>query len=401
MLRVPIEQARAGMVLARSIADPEKPEHILLKANYKLEQDRIARLRELRVHNIWIQYPGLDFLDKIIDPELVAKQQHLYGTLKKDFSDAQTQGLEKIEYKQYVKHMSDLFQTLLREKNTSSAFISELQGGAGDIFLHCTTVASLALLIGMRLENFLVRARPHVSANVAMDLTPLGVGALLHDMGKMFLPEDLRQFHLTAHDLGTAQWQQHTEVGMEMIHAGLDPCAGQIVLNHHQHYDGSGFPARKSLPGGSLQPMLPLSGDEIHVFCRIVCVADRFDGFRHLPDGRVAPAVVGLKRMKNPGYIKWFDPVVYKAFISAMPGFNLGEQVILNNGQVVVVTELNEGNPCRPMVRPLDMNKAQLVETKKDSKDEAEAQVPDIDLSLRQDLYIAKVGDFDVTPYLH
>jgi HD-GYP domain-containing protein (c-di-GMP phosphodiesterase class II) len=188
---------------------------------------------------------------------------------------------------------------------------------------------------------------------------------------------------------------------MEMIHAGLDPCAGQIVLNHHQHYDGSGFPARKSLHGGSLQPTLPLSGDEIHVFCRIVCVADRFDGFRHLPDGRVAPAVVGLKRMKNPGYIKWFDPMVYKAFVSAMPGFNLGEQVILNNGQIVVVTELNEGNPCRPRVRPLDMSKAQVVENSKDSKDEKEAQVPDIDLSLRQDLYIAKVGDFDVTPYLH
>jgi HD-GYP domain-containing protein (c-di-GMP phosphodiesterase class II) len=401
MLRVPIEHAQAGMVLARSVADPEKPEHVLLKANYKLEQDRIARLRELRVYNIWIQYPGLDFLDKIIDPELVAKQQHLYSTLKKEFSDAQEQGLDKIDYKQYVKHMSDLFQILLQEKTPSSAFIAELQGGADDIFLHCTTVASLSLLIGMRLESYMVRARRHLSSNTAVNLTPLGVGALLHDMGKLSLPEDLRHFHLTAHDLGSPQWQQHTEAGTEMIHAGLDPCAGQIILNHHQHYDGSGFPARKSLPGGSLQPTLPLSGENIHIFCRIACVADRFDGFRHLPDGRMAPAVVGLKRMKNPGYIKWFDPEVYKAFISAMPGFNLGEQVILNNGQTVVVTELNDGEPCRPIVRPIDLAKAQPVENKKDRKNIEGGQVADIDLSLRHDLYIARVGDFDVTPYLH
>jgi HD-GYP domain-containing protein (c-di-GMP phosphodiesterase class II) len=203
MLRVPIEQAKPGMVLARPVADPEKPEHILLKANYKLEQDRITRLRALRIHSIWIQYPGLDFLDEIIDPKLVAKQQQLYGVLKKDFADAQEQGLDKTDYKQYVRHMSELFQLLLRDKNTSSAFIAELQGGAEDIFLHSTTVASLSLLLGMRLESHLVRARPHVSSNVAMDLTSLGVGALLHDMGKMSLPEEL--LTTISHD-GTRSW---------------------------------------------------------------------------------------------------------------------------------------------------------------------------------------------------
>ncbi len=49
MLRVPIEQAKPGMILARSIADPEKPDHTLLKGNFKLDNERIKRLRSLRL----------------------------------------------------------------------------------------------------------------------------------------------------------------------------------------------------------------------------------------------------------------------------------------------------------------------------------------------------------------
>ena len=78
MLRVPIEQATPGMVLARPIIDPEKGDHVLLKANYELNGEFIGKLRSLHIGNIWIQYPGLDFMDDEIDPQTVAKQQKLY-----------------------------------------------------------------------------------------------------------------------------------------------------------------------------------------------------------------------------------------------------------------------------------------------------------------------------------
>jgi len=396
MLRVPIEQAKSGMVLARSIINPEKTDHILLKAGYKLDSEFIGKLRTLHIGNIWIQYPGLDFLDDEIDPETVRKQQKLYDSLKEDFTKAQGQGLNKIDYGKYVRQMTGLFQSILAKNKTSASFISELRGSSGDIFLHSTTVASIALLIGIRLEHVLVKARPIVSANMATDLTNLGVGCLLHDIGKLSLPDELQGFHLTAQNLGSAEWQQHTEAGYEAIKAGLNPCAGQIILNHHQHFDGSGFPLRKKVTSES-EPVFPLKGEEIHVFCRIACIADRFDGFRYLPDGKVAPTVVALKRMRNPGYAKWFDPAIYKAFTDAMPAFNPGDQVILNDSQIVVVTEVNDGEPCRPVVRPIDMDKAE-----KPDKSSGEVEEPvDINLAARPDLYIAKVGDFDVTPYLH
>ncbi len=461
MLRVPIEQTKPGMILARSVADPTKPEHVLLKAGFELDEHHIARLRSFRIPRIWVNYPGLNFLDEMLDPELVSQQQSLYGSLKKQFNKVQqsNQGLDNIDYTKYVLQMRQFFQRLLAQKQTTSLFITELQGLSDDIFLHGTIVASMALLLGLRLENYLVRSRPNLSLTAATDLTYLGVGCLLHDVGKIFLPPELQNFTITASDMGSPLWQQHTEKGFEMIKAGLDPTAGQIIINHHQHYDGSGFPPRKALPGID-KPVVALKGSEIHVFCRIATLADRFEGFRHLPDNTVAPIVVALKRIQNPGYVKWFDPIIYKTFIESMPAFSPGEQVTLNNGQHVVVTEINENAPCRPVVRPVDINLAincppspvqsqqntqkppvnppnnqqqnqqatrqdtppntqQLNQQEKSdgttqssnnndkqadndkSNPEENRTNEDINLAIHPELFIARVGNFDVTPYLY
>lgn len=423
MLKVPIEQAEAGMVLARPVPNPEKPEHTLLKAGYEMEPDKAARLRAMGISSIWINYPGLDFLDDVLDAQLISQQQELYSSLKENFDKAQQDSLSDIDYKPYVEQMRNLFQRLLSNNNVSAAFISELQGESNDIFRHCTAVASMAILIGLRCENQLLKARPNMNTSQAKDLTALGTGCLLHDMGKITLPDELRTFRISAMDIGCPEWQRHTEVGYDMLKAGLDPVAAQVVVNHHQHYDGSGFPNRKQL-NGSGAPFFPLRGHEIHIFCRIACLANYFDSFRYLPDGRVAPTVVALKRMKKPGYAAWFDPEIYRIFTRAMPAFNPGEQVTLNDGRNVVVIQTNDDEPCRPIVRPINLNDA-LVSAAKEQKEKIQpteqpqtdqpktegGDTPaedtndpsrnDIDLALDSRYFIQKVGDFDVTNFLH
>ncbi len=421
MLKVPIEHAEAGMVLARPIANPEKPEHTLLKSGYELEADKITRLRSLGIGTIWINYPGLDFLDEMLDPKIISEQQELYSSLKDNFDKAQQESLSDIDYKPYVEQMRNLFHSLMNQNNISTAFIAELQGQSNDIFRHCTSVASMALLIGLRSESQLLRARPNMPVNQARDLTSLGTGCLLHDMGKLVLPEEQQSFHISAMDLGCEQWQGHTEAGFEMLKAGLDPVSAQVIVNHHQHYDGSGFPKRKQLNGVGA-PYFALKGNEIHIFCRIACLANYFDSFRFMPDGTTAPTVVALKRMKKPGYASWFDPELYKIFTQAMPAFSPGEQVTLNDGRNVVVVAVNEGCPCQPIVRPIDLKNAlsaeareqkdkqvdaeelsEPVEQEKQDK-ESEAKDPaanDIDLSQDSRYYIKKIGDFDVSNFLH
>lgn len=401
MLRVPIEQAKKGMTLARFVPNPKKPQHALLKAGFELDEETVQRLRSLRIYSIWVQYPDLDFLDEILDPEVTNKQQELYGALKEQFGAGQEISLAKVNYNDYVQQIGQLFSRILTTQGNTSLFISELQGESNDIFLHGTTVAYLSLLIGMRLENYLIHERPRLPIHLATDLTQLGVGCLLHDIGKLSFPEELQNFRMTARDRGEPEWQKHTEAGFEMVQGGLDPSAAQVVLNHHQHFDGSGFPPRKDVPGIVGQSE-SLKENDIHIFCRIAAIADRFENFRHLPDGTMVPTVVALKRLKNPGYTKWFDPRIIDVFHETVPPFALGEQVVLNNGQTVVVTELNEKQPCKPTVRPIDLEKAENIKKTANQKEQEEtkAEVQDISLAVRTDLHIAKVGDFDVTHHL-
>ena len=397
MLKVHIEQARPGMVLARAVNNPKKPDHALLKPGYTLDNEQIKRLSQLRVYSLWIRYPSLDFLNDVLDPEIIDQQQDIYTSLKEQFTETQDLALANIEYSQYVKQTTDLFLRILNTRNKHSIFINELHGASDDIFLHGITVAYLAMLIGIRLESYLIHERPKLPAQLAYNLTQMGVGCLLHDIGKLSLPEEMRSFRLTAQDRGDSLWQKHTEAGYEMIQGGIDPSTAQVILNHHQHFDGSGFPPRKENPLLASE-RVPLQGKEIHIFCRIASLANRFDGFRYLPDGRKAPSIVALARLKKPGYKKWFDPVIFDAFLETVPPFTPGEQVLLNNGQIAVITELNIKHPCHPTVRPIDLSLAQNQKTK---KHDYEIEEKDINLSQRADLYITQIDGFDITEYLY
>ena len=397
MLKVPIEQARPGMILARSVPNPEKPHHTLLKSAYQLDSDLIGRLRALRIPSLWVRYPSLDFLDDVLDPETTRHQQEIYASLKQQFSASQQISLAKVNYAVYLGQVSLLFQRILDTRLNSSTFINELHGQADDVLLHGTTVAYLALLLGMKLDAYIIRERPRVPAHLAMDLTQLGVGCLLHDIGKLQLPPELRSFRLSAQDRGDPLWQQHTEAGFDMVQGGLDPTAAQVVLNHHQHFDGSGFPARSAQPGIS-DDLIPLKADQIHIFCRIAALADRFDGFRKTPDGKTVPTIIALKRLQKPGYKKWFDPLIFNAFLETVPAFTPGDQVQLNDGQPAVVIETNDRKPCRPVVRPIDPQLAQNPDQPPPSQ---EACHQDIDLAIRSDIFIEKIEGYNITKYLY
>lgn len=387
------------MILAHAVCDPKKPEHTLLKAGFTLDEESIGSLRKHRVSPVWVRYPNLDFLDNLIDPEIVAEKQELYGVLKDQFSDTQELCFAKINHREYTERMASLFRSMLSNRHGAAMYIADFQGEADDLFAHGTTIASLSMMIGMNLESYLIRERHRISTHLATDLTLLGVGALLHDVGKMMLPEELQSFHLTGQNRGTKEWQAHTEVGLEMIKGGLDPTAAQVVLNHHQHFDGSGFPNRKSQPGAT-ELTEPLEKSDIHIFCRIAAIADRFEGLRHLPDGTFAPPIVALKRLRNSAYAKWFDPTVYKAFLETVLPFTPGDNVILNDGQSAVVTEVNDQQPCKPTVRPIDLSLATDTDTD-NAEQQDQSPIQDINLVNHADLNIAKVGDFNVTPFLH
>ena len=98
------------------------------------------------------------------------------------------------------------------------------------------------------------------------EITEVGVGALLHDIGKLFLPREILDKPCKLSEFEFEVIKSHSEIGFQVLRNEnwLPGLCIEIVHNHHERLDGSGYPNH-------------LSGDEIHRYERIVGVADVFD----------------------------------------------------------------------------------------------------------------------------
>jgi HD-GYP domain-containing protein (c-di-GMP phosphodiesterase class II) len=163
--------------------------------------------------------------------------------------------------------------------------------------------------------------------------------------------------------------------------------AGNIVLNHHQRYDGKGFPDREPRSGGKAAP---LAGHNIHIFSRIVAVVDVFD---HLlcPRGQCVPTIIAIHGLRSDRVAGWFDPVVVETLLRLVPPFMIGSIVTLSNGREAVVVANHPEAPCKPSVKLLN---GRIGDT------DVRIQGRRFDLRMCPNVEIVATNGFDVRPYL-
>ena len=136
------------------------------------------------------------------------------------------------------------------------------------------------------------------------ELIGLEQGALLHDIGKIGVRDSIL---LKRGPLSEEEWVEmrgHIDHGLRII-AGIDFLQGAapVVREHHEKYDGSGYPAG-------------LQGEMIHIHARIFAVADAFDAITSDRPYRAAASYDDAKReiVTNSG--GHFDPKVVSAFLT-------------------------------------------------------------------------------------
>lgn len=349
------------MVLALPVLHPEHPGHVLLKPGVRLESEMLVKLRQLGVPRLWIQYPPTDYLLRYISPAIMAEHGRLAGRLG-GFFDEVTSGLHaNFDFHVYAEGVRALIAKLC-EDHHAALFIEGLVDSRQPLLAHSANVCLLSLLMGLRLDGYLIAQRARISPRRAQNVENLGVGALLHDIGMLRLdPEVAERFHRTADDADPA-YRRHTILGFDMVRGKIPATAAGVVLHHHQRLDGSGYPKRVRLGG----PPRALAGDEIHIFSRIVAVADLFDRFSQAPvlSAAAAPAstddpaprtptVRALRQIVELTRARLVDPTVCKALLSVVPAYPPGSLVELNDGRACIVTAWNHSQPCSPIVRPI------------------------------------------------
>jgi HD-GYP domain-containing protein (c-di-GMP phosphodiesterase class II) len=139
------------------------------------------------------------------------------------------------------------------------------------------------------------------------ELVTLEQGVFLHDIGKIHMPDSvlLKPGQLSATE--RAVIEQHSAIGYDMLrHNPLLAHAAEIVLSHHERYDGSGYP-------------MGLKGKDIPLGARICAVGDAFDAITS-----VRPYRAPMNFDEAWGYIdsergRHFDPDIVELFTVLSP----------------------------------------------------------------------------------
>jgi putative nucleotidyltransferase with HDIG domain len=169
---------------------------------------------------------------------------------------------------------------------------------------HSTHVRDLSIQLAMQV-NF-----------PSKKLIALSHAALLHDIGKVVLPEYIINKSSRLTEAEYSMVQRHTVLGHKLLQPlEMDGIIGNAILYHHENFDGSGYPTG-------------LSGEAIPLEARIIRITDFYDALvcPRSYRGAFTPKAAQDLFLKNRHY---FDPVLLEAFLRIQGGEYLSSGVPL------------------------------------------------------------------------
>lgn len=328
MRYLPINALEEGMVCGKNLYDVNS--QLLLSKGSIIHKRYIQRIVELG-------YPGV-YIEDELSKDLVVKDvisDGLRMSAIKAVKDicifAEQTKVDKNKFDQKVGDTKKLIGTIvdeiLADKDTMVNLI-DLKFYDDYTFFHSVNVAVLSIIIGV--EYGLSKA----------ELLNLGLAAILHDIGKMLVDKDVlnKPGRLTDEEL--MHIQEHPKLGYHLLKESYEIPTNVFVsvLQHHERYDGQGYPHRKEK-------------EDILISGRIICIADVYDALTSKRPYRepLLPSEAMEYIMANGGSM--FDLKLTKIFSRKIAPFPIGTYVKLSTGEGGIVLENFEDACMRPTLK--------------------------------------------------
>ena len=197
-------------------------------------------------------------------------------------------------------------------------------------YYHSVNVAVLSLVMGVALQFD------------KKQLQNLCLGALLHDLGKVFVPKNILDKSGKLSDEEFEEIKKHPEKGYNYIEKSFHFSDSVItaIMDHHERYDGTGYPQGRNFKNTS-------------IYAKIIAIADVYDALTSDRPYRKAmlPSEAIELVMGSAG--THFEPELVKTFLKKIAPYPIGTMVKLSNDFVGIVLQNNEDYCLRPMIRIL------------------------------------------------
>jgi len=331
---VPISHLKPGMVVGKNIYNQHNS--LLLSRGHALTEREIRRIIELKYQAVYVAdscFDDQEELENTEDISDVLRNRTVTATKDLFFVVNNKRTINDDDISKARSSVDDIVNEIVMNRNATYS-MTDLKLFDDYTYYHSVNVTVIAIIIGVAMN-----------LNKAA-LCKLGLGALLHDIGKIFVPKDVlgKPGKLTPEEFEIVK--RHSKDGYEYLQNMKEfPGESNIaVLTHHEKYGGKGYPDG-------------ISGDKIPVFGRILSIADVFDALisdrpyrRALLPSEAIEYIIG-----NSGEL--FDPKIVNIFMEKVTPYPIGTYVMLSNGQKAVVVNNIPKFGMRPKVKVLSDSK--------------------------------------------
>ena len=319
-----------GTKLAKAIYNDNGK--ILLHEGVSLTSRMLHRLIEIGITYVYIK----DELTDDVEVEGVVSEQTkrlAVQTIKSEFETIAND--LKLKKSFNGAHLSRNFSKVIRnilddikQNKQALSMITDVYAYDSYIFTHSLNVTLYTLGLAMQLKFS------------EKQLMEIGLGAILHDVGKMLVPMEIlnKPGKLTAEEF--EEIKKHPRAGYELLKElpNISLLTAHCALQHHERLDGSGYP-------------LKLQGNKIHLYAKIIGIADVFDA---VTSNRVYRQALlphqGLDLLYT-GVGTLYDPAMIDAFRKTVAIYPVGLTVGLSDGREGVVVKQNQQLSTHPIIR--------------------------------------------------
>lgn len=233
---------------------------------------------------------------------------------------------KQVELEKLEPVVLDISESILRNPD---AIVSLLRIKQADTytFQHSVAVGTLLISFCRSLQN-------------RSSIEQIGIGGFLHDIGKMKVPEHILNKPGKLDEQEFELMKQHVNYGREIVEtiAGISTISLSIVAEHHERYDGSGYP-------------LGLKGDEISLYGQMTSIVDVYDAMTstRVYHAGAEPTEVIKILLESRG--RQFNDKLVQFFIRTVGIYPIGSLVKLESGFLAVVIDQHHEDLLHPRVR--------------------------------------------------